>query len=38
VRDERRLIVRRDRLESFLAPAHSRPTATRETLSSVEIQ
>src|ERR1700722_1174883 len=36
VRDERRLIVRRDRLESFLSPAHSRPTATKETLLSVE--
>jgi CRP-like cAMP-binding protein len=37
-RDERRLIVRRDRLESFLSPAHSRPTATKETLLSVENQ
>jgi CRP-like cAMP-binding protein len=31
IRDERHLIVRRARLESFLAEAHSRVTATKET-------
>jgi CRP/FNR family transcriptional regulator, cyclic AMP receptor protein len=35
-RDERRLIVRRDRLEGFLAQTHSRAGATKEPLLSVE--
>jgi hypothetical protein len=37
VRDERPLIIRRDRLESFLAQAHVRATA-KETLVSSEVQ
>jgi len=38
MRNERRLIVRRDRLESFLAQNHSRATATKKTLVSSEVQ
>jgi CRP-like cAMP-binding protein len=33
LRDERHLIVRRERLENFLAKAHSRTAATKEILS-----
>jgi CRP-like cAMP-binding protein len=38
VRDGRHLIVRRDRLESFLAQTHSSATATKHSLFSVEVQ
>src|SRR6202521_5459236 len=37
-RNERHLVIRRDRLESFLTETHSRVTATKETHFSVEDQ